>query len=448
MVRESLRAVSAARRVVAPHGVAAAVAAVLWLAATGALCAGEAAADGLIASPEAGWPQWRGPRRDGISNETGLLASWPEGGPKRLWKIDDLGRGWSSPIIVNGTVYVTGDVGKDLVIYAFDLGGRPKWKVTNGRAWTRSFPGSRACCAYSEGVLYHMNAHGRVAALDASTGKQRWAVEVLERFGSRNITWAMGECLLVDGPRLIVTPAGPKTLMAALDKTDGRTVWTCEPVPDEMASYCSPILFRHSGRRFLTNCTSHHAFGVDADTGKLLWTVPLRNRHGVTITTPVYGGGCVFYVTPDGPNGVCYRIGGDPPGTHVALVWRSPVDTLTGGAVLVDGLLFANGCKKSKTLHAIDWTSGRTRYELPRFTSERPRWGGGACVWADGRLYCLIEDGRVALLEPKPDGFAVAGRFQLVDAKRADAWAHPVLLDGRLYLRYDETLWCYDVRGR
>jgi len=106
MVRESLRAVSAARRVVAPHGVAAAVAAVLWLAATGALCAGEAAADGLIASPEAGWPQWRGPRRDGISNETGLLASWPEGGPKRLWKIDDLGRGWSSPIIVNGTVYV------------------------------------------------------------------------------------------------------------------------------------------------------------------------------------------------------------------------------------------------------------------------------------------------------------------------------------------------------
>jgi len=258
----------------------------------------------------------------------------------------------------------------------------------------------------------------------------------------------MSECLLVDGPRLVVTPGGPKTLMAALDKTDGRTVWTSEPIADETASYCSPILFRQSGRRFLTNCTSHHAWGVDADTGRLLWTVPLRNPHGVTITTPVYGEGCVFYVTPDGPGGSLYRIGGDPPGTRVELVWKTAVDTLTSGGVLVDGLLFANGCKLSKTLHCIDWKSGQTRYELPRVMSKQPRWAGGASVWAQGRLHCLIEDGRVVLLEPKPDGFAVAGQFQLADVKRADAWAHPVLLDGRLYLRHHGTLWCYDVRAR
>ena len=132
------------------------------------------------------------------------------GGPKLAWKIGNLGRGWSSPIIVRDRLYITGDVDDDLVIFAFDLDGRPLWQATNGRSWTGSYPGARACCAYSAGKLYHMNAHGRVACLDAATGKELWAVDVLERFQGQNITWAMSECLLVDGPRLIVTPGGKR----------------------------------------------------------------------------------------------------------------------------------------------------------------------------------------------------------------------------------------------
>jgi outer membrane protein assembly factor BamB len=419
-----------------------ALTAVLYVADVPA--AGEAVPDGLSASPEPGWPQWRGPRRDGVSEEKGLLPRWPEQGPKLLWKIGALGRGWSSPIVTGGTVYVTGEAGGDLVIHALDLDGQPKWQAKNGAAWNDSWPGARSCCAYSEGRLYHLNAHGRVAALDAATGKELWAVEVLKRFESPTPTWAMSENLLVDGPRLIVTPAGPKTLVAALDKLTGETVWMSEPVRGEVAAYSSPILFARDGRRVLAGCSSHHGFGVDADTGKLLWTVPLRNPYGATVMTPIYGDGGVFYAATDGPEGVCYRITTE---ARAELLWKTPVATLTGSGVLVDGSLYAVGCKKAKSLHRVDWKSGQTRYEVKLTAGDTP-WAAGAFVWADGRLYGLAEDGSVHLLEPKAEAFEAAGRFQLVPGRVRDAWAHPVLLDGRLYLRYHDSLWCYDVRGK
>jgi outer membrane protein assembly factor BamB len=257
----------------------------------------------------------------------------------------------------------------------------------------------------------------------------------------------MSENLLVDGPRLIVTPGGPKTLVAALDKLTGETVWTSEPVRGELAAYSSPILFARDGRRVLAGCSSHHGFGVDADTGKLLWTVPLRNPYGATVMTPIYGDGGVFYAAPDGPEGVCYRIHLSPTGSRAELLWKTPVDTLTGSGVLVDGSLYAVGCKKTKSLHCVDWKSGQTRYELKLTAGDTP-WAAGAFVWADGRLYGLAEDGSVHLLEPKGEAFEAAGRFQLVPGRVRDAWAHPVLLDGRLYLRYHDALWCYDVRGK
>lgn len=223
--------------------------------------------EGLIASPEPGWPQWRGPRRDGISDETGLLQQWPEGGPKLLWKVDGLGKGWSSPIVVGDTLYITGDVEDDLVIYAFDIDGNSRWKTTNGQSWKKSYPGSRASCTYSEGCLYHLNAHGRLVRLDARTGEEQWAVDVLERFDAKNITWAISECVLVDGQWVIVTPSGEKALVAALDKRTGRTAWTTPAIPDDRASYSSPILFRCAGRRLIANCSASHGFGIDADTG-------------------------------------------------------------------------------------------------------------------------------------------------------------------------------------
>lgn len=396
--------------------------------------------NGLIASPEPGWPQWRGPRRDGISVETGLLPAWPEGGPKLLWKVDGLGKGWSSPIIVDGRLYVTGDVGDDLVVFAFDLGGKLVWQAKNGAAWQGSFPGARACCAYSLGRLYHLNAHGRLACLDAANGAELWAANVLERFGAENITWAISECLLVDGPRVIVTPGGPKTLVAALDKRTGQTLWTSDPLGDDRTSYSSPILFRYAGRRLTANCSGAHGFGVDADSGKLLWRVPLRNRFETNVATPVYGDGQVFYVTPYAEEGRAYRLRADGDRIEAQQAWQSPLDTVTGGGVLVGDTLFAAGYRQNKIWFAVDWATGRTKHELTAFTT-------GAAVHADGRLYIFDESGTLGMVKPDEDGLQVAGKLRLVADRVRDAWAHPVLLDGRLYLRYHDTLWCFDVKG-
>lgn len=399
-----------------------------------------AAVDGLIASPESGWPQWRGPRRDGVSDETGLLESWPEGGPELLWRVDGLGTGWSSPIVVGQRLYITGDVEDDLVVFAFDTDGALLWQTANGKAWKGSFPGSRACCVFSEGRLYHLNAHGRLACLDADSGNELWSVDVLQRFEAKNIKWAISECLLVDGPRVIVTPGGKKALVAALDKQNGRTVWTTEPLGSDDPTHTSPILFRYSGRRLIANCSSAHGFGIDANTGRLLWTVPLKNQYGTNVATPIYGSGCVYYVTPYAELGRQYRLFPDGADMEAEQVWKCPLDTVTGAGVLLDGTLYAAGYRKPKSWFGVDWQTGQIKYELEDFTT-------GAAIYADGRLYVLDERGQAGLLKPSTYGLEIVGQFQLVAKRVRDAWAHPVLLDGRLYLRYHDALWCYDVKG-
>jgi len=398
----------------------------------------EPGAQGLIASPEPDWPQWRGPRRDGISDEKGLLAEWPEDGPKLLWRVGGLGKGWSSPIVVNGTLYVTGELDDQLVLFALDLQGAPRWQNSNGRAWKGPYPGARATCAYAEGRIYLMNAYGRTACFDATTGAEIWAVDVLDRFQARNITWALSECLLVDGPRVIVTPGGEKGLVAALDRHTGRTLWTTPPIDDERTSHSSPILFQYAGRRIIANCSASYGFGVDADTGELLWTVPLRNRFGTNVATPVYHAGSIFYVTPFTDLGRRFHLQPGPSGIAAEHVWTSPIDTVTGGAVLVGDTLFAAGYRRSKWWFAIDWETGETKHELKDFTT-------GAALYADGRLYVLDERGEVGLLAPGSEGLEVAGRFRLIEDRVRDAWAHPVLHAGRLYLRYHDSLWCYDA---
>jgi len=395
----------------------------------------------LIASNQPAWSQWRGPRRDGTCDETGLLKSWPEGGPKLRWTASRLGRGYSSTIIARGMLYITGDVGDQLHIFALDLDGKGKWRVKNGRSWKRSHPGSRASCAYDDGKLYHMNAHGRVVCLDAATGKETWAVNILQRFDGKNIRWGLSECLLIDGPRVIVTPGGKKAMMAALDKKTGKTVWASESLGDDKAGYASPILFALGGRRHLVSFSSRHAFSVDADTGKLLWKRHCPTLYEVLASIPVYHDGAVFIARPDGKDiGMsCLRIGDK--GTGVTQVWHSPLNNLTGGVVLVDGFLYGAGYKKNDGWLCVDARTGKVRYEKRDLNS-------GSVLYADGRLYCLSERGEMALLKPTADGFETLGRFRLVAGCRTDVWPHPVIHNRRLYLRYHRKLYCYDIRAK
>ena len=246
----------------------------------------------------------------------------------------------------------------------------------------------------------------------------------------------------MDEQRIIVTPGGYKAQMAALDKDTGETLWTTLQIKGEKASYASPILFAHDGRRIIAACSSRHGIGVDADTGELLWTVPMSNRYQVNSSTPVYGDGSVFYVTSYAEDGRRYRLRQRRAGIAMEHVWTAPVDTVTGAGVLVDDVLYISGYQKAKHWFAIDWKSGKTLYEHKGLTT-------GAAIYAEGRLYALDERGNVALLKPTPQGFGTRGKFKLPDDRvRSDAWAHPVVFNGRLYLRYHDTLWCYDVAAK
>lgn len=413
----------------------------------------------LIASPEPGWPQWRGPRRDGISRETGLLPQWPEAGPRRLWTSTNLGRGYSSPILSGDRIFLTGDVGQDLRVFALNLEGKALWQATNGQSWKDPYPGARACCALRDGRLFHLNAHGRVACLDPITGRELWAVNLLERFGGKVPTWALGECLLVDGPRVIVTPGGDRALMAALDVRTGEIVWTTEPLrldlpstathervagkPGETdpAGYASPLLVQLGKRRLIVNSSLRHTFGVDADTGALLWTRPFLTRYQVIAATPVLVGDGLFVTAPDSEGGKLYRPREVDSAVQLETAWTTPLDTCHGGAVVVGDALIGSWYRRHRGWACADAGTGSIRYE----TSELAM---GSVTSADGRLYCLSQEGEMALMRPAADRFEFTGRFRLVTDHDKDVWAHPVILDGRLYLRYHERLFCYDIRAR
>jgi len=410
----------------------------------------KAAAPKLIASTEADWPQWRGPRRDAISKETGLLDSWPVGGPKLLWKVEGMGKGWCSPIITGGTLYIVGDVGSELKIFALELDGKVKWQVANGKAWKRAYPGGRAACCYSEGKIYHMNGHGRVVCLDATTGKELWAVNVLERFDAKLPTFGMSECLLIDGKNVIVSPGGAKALVAALDKKTGETVWTGTAGAEatETAGYSSPILVKWGGRRIIIASSSFRTFAADAESGKVLWTDGLALTKYADSTIPVLCDDNLVFVTNASFNAEStsmLRV--SKAGDKAKKIWTIPLRTVCGSSVYVNGNIYVAGGKDRSDkgilgFFCIDAKTGKVKAKLPKPLD-------ASMVYADGKLFVQSATGKVLLLKPTDDSFKTLGSFDLVriKSKKKDAWAHPVIMGGRLYLRYHDTLFCYDVKS-
>jgi outer membrane protein assembly factor BamB len=382
------------------------------------------------------WSQWRGPRRDGISEETGLLRSWPADGPARLWTVTEIGRGYSSPIVADETVFITGDEENDLNISAFSLNGELRWQAKNGAAWERSFPGARSSCTYDLGKLYHMNAHGRLVCLDAKSGNELWAVNVLERFEGKNITWGISESLLVHGDLVFATPCGAKGLVVALNKDTGDTVWATPAIADERPSYASPILIGVGDRELLVNSATRNAFAVDAETGELCWQVPQEDPKNSVCTIPVLAQSELVLTNASRGYGAIFGVRLD--GLQAEKTWIKELTISHGSTVCVDGQVYgASGRGVARGWLAVNAETGSlaTVAELE----------GGSLIYADGRFYCLTQRGMMTLQKPTEGKFETVGSFQVAEGK--DVWAHPVICNGRLYLRFNETLFCYDIRS-
>ena len=411
------------------------VLAVAVFAGSHLLIAEETPTPTLVRSDAPGWPQWRGPDRSGLCEEKGLLGEWPDDGPKQQWTVSGIGRGYASPIVVGDTIYIPGDGDEELSISALSLDGKLRWQITNGAVWTRSHPGARAACCYDEGKLYQLNAHGRLACFDTTNGAELWAVDVLDRFEAKNITWGISESVLVDGDLVFVTPAGAKALMAALDKKTGDTVWAADPLEGEQASYSSPVLLDVGEKRLVVNSGSQHAFAVDARTGKIFRQMRHLDPDRTITTTPILTSNGVVFTNASRYFGGVFCAGSG--GQAAERLWSADLKISHGGAICVADSVFGMSSRgAAKGWVRIDSATGEATA-----LNDHP---AGSLVYADNRFYCLTERGTMTLQKLDGERFTETGSFQLAEGK--DIWTHPVICNGRLLLRHHDTLYCYDIR--
>jgi len=366
------------------------------------------------------------------------LKSWPAGGPKLLWTASGIGKGWSSPVFSGDRIYITGDVDKELHVFALTLDGKHKWKAINGKAWAKPFGGARASCTYDDGRVFNMNAYARLACLNAKDGKEMWTVDLMKEFDAKKIYFGFSESVIVDGDRLIATPGGKKGTVVCLDKKTGKTVWAAGGQGEEAANYSSAILVKLGGKRQVIACGSRHTFGVDADKGKILWSHRHAIKKSMSTSIPVLHNNLLFITNSCREYGTSYCLQIDTSGRKAKKIWTSGLDNSHGSVVTVGGRIYSASSRKLPGWLCVDFESGKTKYVKKDLVR-------GSLICADGRLYCLAQTGTMALLKPTDKGFENTGQFQLVKGKK-DVWAHPVICSGKLYLRYHDKLYCYDIR--
>jgi len=384
----------------------------------------------------ADWSQWRGPHRDGISKETGLLKSWPEGGPAVLWSVEGLGEGYSSPSVTDDSVYVSGMVGTMGTLFAYDLQGKLRWKRSYGPEFDDSYPGARSTPTVDGDRVYVFSAHGVLGCFAAADGKKIWSVDVKAKYNGVLPKWGFAESVLVDGGKVFCTPGGPNASVVALDKMTGQDIWRTKGL-SESSGYCSPILAHHNGRDILITLTAKSIVGIVPDTGKVLWKHGHITSYDVNAITPVYVDGTVYVTSGYGSGGVLLRLSDD--GTKVTEVWQDKtLDTHHGGVVVVDG--YAYGSAMRRNWICLGMKDGKVRYEAKGV-------GKGSVTYADGMLYTYAEKGTVGLVKATPSGHDVVSSFK-VSKGAGPHWSHPVISEGRLYLRHGDAMVVYDIKAK
>lgn len=385
------------------------------------------------------WPEFHGPGRTNISPEKGLLKRWPAAGPRLIWKYSNCGEGYSGVTIAEGLIFTAGDFDREERLLTLDLNGRLVWTAANGQAWRGSSPGSRTMPTYDGGAVYHMNPLGRLAAYEARTGKELWAVDLKAEFDAEYGVWALAENVVVDSGKVLCMPGGPKGRIVALDQRTGKTVWVNTEI-EHSAAYCSPVVVTYQGVRQLLTMTQKSVLGVAVETGKLVWSAPFVPRSPQNALTPVFRDGYVFVACGHSSGGTVLKI--DPGTRSASTVWyREDLDNCHGGAVLVGDKLFGCGCRQGgKHFYCVDFLTGAT-LQLDKSL------GKVGITCADGMIYCLNHQGTMSLVEVTPTGFAIVSQFQLPRKPANSYLAHPVICGGRLYLRCDQELYVFDVRG-
>jgi outer membrane protein assembly factor BamB len=401
------------------------------------------------------WPAWMGPDRTGVSHEKGLLQEWPKDGPKLLWKISDVGEGYSTPSLAGGKIFLISNRGvEDEYVLALNAkDGGKIWERHIGKVGNPnqrpSYPGSRSTPTVEGDAVYVLGSDGDLVCLDAAKGEVRWKKNLRADFEGKPGTWAYAESPLIDGDKLICTPGGSKATLAALNKKTGEVLWQAA-VPGgggrmspNTAAYASAIAATVGGIKQYIQFIGGGLVGVAAKDGKVLW-----QYNGVTgttnCTTPLFHDDCVFVSAAGGGRGGAGKSGAalvkltaeDGKINAKELYHINVLANHHGGVVRIGDAVYGTN---NTGLVCLDFKTGETKWQ-DRCV------GKGSIAAVGDRLYVRSEDGPIALVEASPSAYKETGRFKQPDRSGKKAWPHPVIADGRLYLRDQNVLLCYDVK--
>lgn len=389
--------------------------------------------------------QFRGPGRDGFFNETGLLAEWPEEGPRQILEVEGIGKGWSSPIVTEDMIFITGMIESTDHLSAIDFEGNIKWQVPYGDSWAKSFPDTRSSPTIEDNRIYVLSGQGVLSCINAENGETRWKVKVDEDYEAEWHSWGVAESILIVDDLVICTPGGNKTSVVAFDKMTGEQAWQTQSIGGQRA-YASPTIFEFMGTKYVLAVTAQNLLAVLPETGEVKWSFNYFNE-GVWTFQP----GLIWTNTPihdkdriwisKGYNFPSVMLKVDSSGSGVSKVFVDHTfDNHHHGGILIDGYLYGSNWQnngKGKWV-CMNWERGEIKW-VEEWENK------GSIISADGKMYVYEEKrGTVGLLNPNPDKFDLVSSFRITKGS-GPHWAHPYIAHGNLYLRHGDVLMAFDI---
>lgn len=393
------------------------------------------------------WPSLRGADRTGVAPDTGLLKRWPASGPKLVWKTAGAGRGYASVAISGGRMYTLGDglstkSDSDEYVTCFEQAtGKPVWSYKTGPAWTSgpaNWQSSRSTPTIDGDRVYVVTPHGKLICLDTD-GAKKWQVDLKSEFGGKKAdSWGYSESVLIDGDKLICTPGGTKNTMVALNKMTGKKIWSTVRPGDRGAGHASPVISKVGGVTVYVQTTGGGALGVRASDGKLMWSYEIDKTTAV-IPTPIVRDDLVYFAAGYNRGGALLRQVPNCSGVSVKEIYplNKKLHNKHGGVVLVGDFLYCDSGDKGVPT-CVDLMTGKIKWQS-RGSGKK----SASVAAADGHVYFRYANGMMTLVKADPSSFQEVGKFKVPGSGDRPSWAHPVVLNGRMYLREGDSILCY-----
>jgi outer membrane protein assembly factor BamB len=400
------------------------------------------------------WPEWRGPHRDGICTEKGLLTKWPETGPRMLWnakevnKGKNVGTGYASIVIAGGCIYTLGDRDKQGCVICLDEAtGKVLWVTPFCQPYGNDGPRSTPTVAGKR--LYGLSPHGDLVCVDTEQGSILWQKNLKKDFQGHMMSgWNYSESPLVDDGKLICTPGGLHAALVALNKETGETLWECKAPKDSGAGYASVVVAEVGGvRQYITLMGRELGLvGVDAKTGKFLWNYSKIANGTANIPTAIVEGDHVFASTAYGTGAALLQLvptgNGGIDANEVYFLKAKTLQNHHGGMIRLGDYVYGGHDHNKGFPFCLEMKTGKMMWGPERGPGD----GSAAVLYADGHLYFRYQDNTMALIEATPKGYNLKSSFRLPQGTSNPGWQHPVIHQGKLFIRANDQLYCYDIK--